>query len=324
MTVHVYAWDDAGAPVLTGEVGTFAHLLRKCLVDGYGSGAQAKAGAGWEMQWDTGTNARAAFRSQRYGHDAWYYVDDTGTVGSTTPGARHARIWIAEGFGGWDAGAPVLTNVVPTAPQSSFGRTIIKSSVLSSAVVPWILITDGAAVWLFVDSSNRNGFVASSAAGGAYFFGAGCGFDGAPTPALLFCGGSDIEVNVSGAHIATLSANATGKYALRAVGGGGLGVAAAVTPPAFGSSGFSGAASGALPLGANLLADRFWLLIDGIAAGWLPGVRWSSQATTNFTIRQQVVIAGRRYIHCRAVAQSTSNGGCWIDIDGPWFDEVAP
>ena len=43
MTVRVYRWDDASAPVLTGEVGKLAALLKACLVTGYGS----KTAAGW-------------------------------------------------------------------------------------------------------------------------------------------------------------------------------------------------------------------------------------------------------------------------------------
>lgn len=35
MTVHVYKHTDAGAPVLTGEVGALKNLLKACLVDGY-------------------------------------------------------------------------------------------------------------------------------------------------------------------------------------------------------------------------------------------------------------------------------------------------
>ena len=37
MTVRVYRWDDASAPVLTGEVGKLAALLKACLVTGYGA-----------------------------------------------------------------------------------------------------------------------------------------------------------------------------------------------------------------------------------------------------------------------------------------------
>jgi hypothetical protein len=43
MTVRVYKWTDAGAPVLTGLPGSLISLLDACLVTGYGT----KAAAGW-------------------------------------------------------------------------------------------------------------------------------------------------------------------------------------------------------------------------------------------------------------------------------------
>lgn len=65
-----YFANDAGAPVLSGTVGSLIALLTICLVDGYG----AKAGAGWTKPY-VGTNL-AAFRA---GGGALRYlrIDDT-------------------------------------------------------------------------------------------------------------------------------------------------------------------------------------------------------------------------------------------------------
>lgn len=171
MTVHVYKWTDADAPVLTTEApGAMANLLRKCLVDGYGSGSEEKAPAGWTVDWDSDTNARLALLPGALeAQTCHYYVDDTGTVG--VGGNRWARIWISENWQGWDdtTGEPVDT-LIPD--DTEFGRTIAKNvSDASTAVVPWILIaTDSAFYWL-VDYYDLNP-----------------GFDGDRPPALGFCG----------------------------------------------------------------------------------------------------------------------------------------
>jgi hypothetical protein len=319
MTVRVYAWDDAGAPVLTGEVGTFAHLLRKCLVDGYGSGEQAKAGAGWEMEWDSVTNARAAFRSQQYGHEAWYYIDDTGAVGAG--GALHARIWMAEAFAGWDEGGlPLLTNRVPTAAQSTWGRSVTKSTVLSSAVVPWVLVTDGAAVWLFIDARQRTGFVSNSYAGVAYFWGCAVGFAQAVTPEILIAGRAENDAAQAGSYTSALMGG-SGHYALRDLAVSSLSVDATIVPPAFGTN---GSGDGLWSTQSGIVADYFWIAVGGAPAGRLPAARYSAHTHNALDFREQIVIDGRRHVYLKAGSSTSSrSGGCLIDIDGPWYDEVS-
>lgn len=58
MPVNHYHSTDAGAPELTGQLGSLPALLDAILDAGYGGGETAKAGAGWTVA-HTGTNKRA-------------------------------------------------------------------------------------------------------------------------------------------------------------------------------------------------------------------------------------------------------------------------
>ena len=58
--VTVYRWDDAGAPQITGRTpAEIIDVLKKCLVDGYGS----KAPLGWTMPFEDSGNYKAVFRN---------------------------------------------------------------------------------------------------------------------------------------------------------------------------------------------------------------------------------------------------------------------
>lgn len=50
--VKYYSHLDAGAPQLADADGVIKTILKACLVTGYGNGADAKVGAGWEMLFD--------------------------------------------------------------------------------------------------------------------------------------------------------------------------------------------------------------------------------------------------------------------------------
>lgn len=55
----LYKWDDAGAPQLTRQAQSLLTILRKCLVDGYGS----KAGLGWSISFDDAPSLRTVYRN---------------------------------------------------------------------------------------------------------------------------------------------------------------------------------------------------------------------------------------------------------------------
>ncbi|MBQ1782878.1 MAG: hypothetical protein II007_04420 [Gammaproteobacteria bacterium] len=55
----LYKWDDAGAPQLTRQAQSLLTILRKCLVEGYGS----KAALGWSIAFDDAVNQRTVYRN---------------------------------------------------------------------------------------------------------------------------------------------------------------------------------------------------------------------------------------------------------------------
>jgi hypothetical protein len=58
LPVKVYRWDDAGAPqVVTRKPSEFMNILKKCLVDGYGS----KQPAGWTVAFENGVSNQIVF-----------------------------------------------------------------------------------------------------------------------------------------------------------------------------------------------------------------------------------------------------------------------
>ena len=60
LPVTVYRWDDAGAPQLTsGKPSSIINILKKCLVDGYGS----KPALGWTMAFADDATRSAVFRN---------------------------------------------------------------------------------------------------------------------------------------------------------------------------------------------------------------------------------------------------------------------
>lgn len=57
----LYRWDDEGAPTVTAStrMSDLINVLKKCLVEGYGS----KAGLGWTLAFEDATNRKIAFRN---------------------------------------------------------------------------------------------------------------------------------------------------------------------------------------------------------------------------------------------------------------------
>lgn len=64
MTVRLYKSTDVGAPELrTTNDGSMLSILRACLVEGYGSGAEARTPVGWTMPFSDLPNKKAVLQS---------------------------------------------------------------------------------------------------------------------------------------------------------------------------------------------------------------------------------------------------------------------
>jgi hypothetical protein len=145
MTVRLYRFDDVGAPVLTGQVGTLVALLDAVLVDGYGS----QPAAGWSIA-QTTTNKRGYKQGAGGNHPSGihFYVDDTGPgIG----GAREARCC---GFETMSAITPVGTGQFPNSTQSPIGSgflVIRKSNTNDSTPRRWFIVADAHTFYISIE-----------------------------------------------------------------------------------------------------------------------------------------------------------------------------
>lgn len=146
MTVNVYSSFDAGAPSLTGEVGSLIAVLDACLVTGYG----AKAPAGWTKPF-VGTNV-AVFR-QGAGAQSYFQVKDDGVEG--TNGAKGAQVYIY----GTMTDATTGTGKTPTTFSTTYFNQIPKSVTLDSATREWKIYASNKACYVLT----RTGVVAHDA-----------------------------------------------------------------------------------------------------------------------------------------------------------------
>ncbi len=79
-TTRYYISSDAGAPPINSTQGSYAAVLRACLVAGYGSGGSAKTGAGWTEPFAASGNIAVFQNSTAAGGTGCYVqIDETGT-----------------------------------------------------------------------------------------------------------------------------------------------------------------------------------------------------------------------------------------------------
>lgn len=129
MTVRVYSNSDAGAPVLTGQVGSLEALLHACLVTGYSTGETYKAPAGWTRPY-ADTN-KAVFRiNTELGSGRYLYVDDNRGE------PRSALVNMYEG-----------ATSISDLSQGYSTRYFFKSTVADATPRAWIVVADECAVY---------------------------------------------------------------------------------------------------------------------------------------------------------------------------------
>ena len=134
MTVRVYRWDDASAPVLTGQVGSLSALLKACLVNGYGS----KAAAGWTSAYSA-TNVEAFTNSSAAGGTGY------GVKVSHT-NAQYANAVAYESIDG----SGNMTNPFPSAAQFASGLFWIASNTADATQRPGLVVADAKRFYMWV------------------------------------------------------------------------------------------------------------------------------------------------------------------------------
>lgn len=136
MSVTVYSSTDAGAPVLSGSVGSFIALLDAVLVTGYGT----KAAVGWTKPF-TGVNL-AAYKMPAGTTGHYLRVNDTVTTRA--------------GVVGFETMTDVNTGTgqFPTEAQNAGGLFIQKSASASALNRPWFIVTNGSMLHIYPDYSS--------------------------------------------------------------------------------------------------------------------------------------------------------------------------
>ena len=134
MTVRVYRWDDASAPVLTGQVGSRAALLKACLVTGY----RSKTAAGWSNPY-SGTNIEAFTNSSAAGGTGYgILVTDTDTQSASVIGYESIT------------GGGVVANQFPTSAQQAEGMVIYASATADTTPRPWLVVADEKRFYIWI------------------------------------------------------------------------------------------------------------------------------------------------------------------------------
>ena len=141
LTPTVYKSSDPGAPLLSGDPGALVALLDLLLVDGYGSGANRKAGMGWTKAF-TGTNVRVYRNSVLNGTGYYLRVDDTAQ--------RSALVRGYSAMTDIDTG----TDATPSVALKAAGSRWEKSFVASSEGRAWVAVGNEKFFYLFIDTYN--------------------------------------------------------------------------------------------------------------------------------------------------------------------------
>lgn len=134
-TTRIYKSTDSGAPVVTGQVGSWSNCVQTCLVGTAGIAYGSKPSAGWSAPY-SGTNKIALRNSLAAGGMGCYSrIDDNGPGAG---GAREAFMTTYATMSDVDTG----TGITPTAAQIAGGAVSRKSSSADSTARKWVIVAD--------------------------------------------------------------------------------------------------------------------------------------------------------------------------------------
>lgn len=129
LPVTVYRWDDAGAPQLTtGKPSEIIAILKKCLVEGYGS----KSALGWTIPFEDVTNFKVAFRNST--------VDGSGGF---------VQFWAPNGTDTQASGLRFKAAKSMSALDTFIHAQLQMQCANAASAKYWVLIGTSTAFWLF-------------------------------------------------------------------------------------------------------------------------------------------------------------------------------
>lgn len=143
-----YESTDAGAPVLTGQVGSLISLLKILLVGTAGVAYGSKASAGWTNAYEDVVLRKIALRNSvaAGGSGCYLRIDDNGGLSG---GAREASARMYGAMTTVDVG----TDETPTVAAQAAGCVWRKSSTLDATARRWLCAADERTVYLCVAES---------------------------------------------------------------------------------------------------------------------------------------------------------------------------
>ena len=149
MGVRIFSNEDIDAPILKDQPGSLINILKACLIDGYGTGADETLPHGsWEIITNS-NNQKAAIRStDANANGYWLYLDDTFN--------EYAEVAMAETFTGFDGSDNPNTDTVwLKAPETN--RNWAKTE--SPDISPWKVISDERFFfWIHMSSVQQSAF----------------------------------------------------------------------------------------------------------------------------------------------------------------------
>jgi len=316
-TVRYYRHDDAGAPLLTGQVGSLTALLRACLVGNNGVAYGSKPSAGWSEVF-AGVNANiAVFRNSQAagGSGCHVRIDDSGVLAS---GAREASVRAYAAMTDINTGEALIGDV--------FFR---KSAAVSTVARSWLVVADQRTFWLYswaIGDSGTQGQGKSLLCAGDY----DCVVDSVPYRYML--AGRSAVNDAVGLHgflradggVATINSNSLRIPPLTGMGAGLVGRLVQanyldVQPSAAGTSYYG---AGPHPVsGKYHLVDRPVVAVGNTPYGTVRGLALPL-VRLNHLAPGTMIPGSDRY--CVVQGDVSSNGGenthfgVAIDTQGPW------
>lgn len=138
-----YKSTDQDAPVLTGQADSLIALLDACLVNGYGSGANEKAAAGWSKAF-TGTN-KAAYRAGAAARARFFVrVENTNQNGLLTTWETMSSVDDGSGR-------------VPLASGQANSYILVAASASADSTPrPWVIIADSRTAILLIKHGGQS------------------------------------------------------------------------------------------------------------------------------------------------------------------------
>ena len=308
-TVRYYRHDDAGAPVLSGTVGSLTALLRAVLVGTAGIAYGSKPSAGWSESFIGSAANIAAFRNNTVdgASGAFFRVHDN------APGTGGAREATVQGFA-------TMTDV-NTGTEGNTPIYVRKSATLTSAARPWLVIADGKTVYLYLgatgDASSYRGRDTAFVGFGDYWTMAGTNY-------RYFCLGRSNQNSIDGDTIPALRAGGAGP-SFTVFNQSGVG---AIVQPTILFVPHAGGAIGGSDYPTSLLSGDVYFYSDPYIyngttpLGRLRGLLLPFTNLTSSTVGVDYPgLTGKIMLNSRITASSNVNFGAHFLLDtvGPWL-----